>query len=218
MSKERRKTIVPRDEHFSKHAIGAYGYDAWVVAMVYTKGRGTFVDVGAHMGHFTYNALSRFKEVIAFEPIKLNFRCLEANVGLRLKNAKRKPSVRLFNAAVGDVEIHKANVVFSDPSNGKNSGAWEVEIKEDGPDQIDFLTIDMLDLKDCDLIKIDTQGWESRVIKGALKTIKRCKPCLIVEVVNHENINVGLMEEIAALGYRMMGLVQKNALFRHRNA
>lgn len=213
----KRETVYPGDEHFKRHAIGAYGFDSWSCAMTYLKRRRTFVDVGAHIGHFTYNALDRFKDIVAFEPRPLNFQCLERNVNARVAKLRKKPrSVRLFLAAVGDVQMHKPRAWFSDPSAGKNSGAWEISLEDNGGEELatDFLTIDSLQLKDCDLIKIDTQGWESRVLKGAAKTIEACKPVLIVELVNDSNINELLIKEVQAMGYNILAIVQKNGIFK----
>lgn len=175
------------------------------------------MDVGAHIGHFTYNALPVFKNIVAFEPRPLNFECLDRNVRARVEQIRKKPkSVRLFQAAVGDVQMHKPKAWFTDPSNGKNSGAWEIALEDNGGQEIptDFLTIDALQLNDCDLIKIDTQGWESRVLKGAEKTIEACKPVLIVELVNNDSENKPLLDQVIGMGYNILAIVQKNGIFR----
>ena len=213
----RRETVYPNDEHFKRHAIGCYGLDAWVCAMTYLKRKRTFVDVGAHIGHFTYNALDKFKDIVAFEPRPVNFECLQQNINKRVDKMRKKPrSVRLFLAAVGDVQMHKPRAWFTDPSNGKNSGAWEISLEDNGGQELatDFLTIDALQLKDCDLIKIDTQGWESRVLKGAQKTIEDCKPVLIVELVNNNAENEPLLHEVRGMGYNLLAIVQKNGIFK----
>ncbi len=46
-------------------------------------------------------------------------------------------------------------------------------------------TLDSFELKDVDFIKIDTEGYELYVVKGAEETIKRCKPTMIVEQKGH---------------------------------
>ena len=43
------------------------------------------------------------------------------------------------------------------------------------------LTIDSLKLENVGLIKIDTQGCELHVLRGAAKTIERCHPVIIFE-------------------------------------
>ena len=185
--------------------------------MTYLKRKRVFVDVGAHIGHFVFNALGVFKEVIAFEPVPANFQCLERNVAARQEKTHKKTSVRLFNAAVGKEQLHKPDVWYKDPSNGENSGAWELSLTDTGGALLktDVLTLDALDLRVCDLIKIDTQGWESEVIKGGVKTLEACRPILIVEMINERTFNDSLMEEIMALNYRMHAMVQKNGIFKY---
>ncbi len=41
--------------------------------------------------------------------------------------------------------------------------------------------LDDFDLEEVDFIKIDCEGYELWVLQGAVETLKRCKPCLIVE-------------------------------------
>lgn len=209
-----RWTHYPGDEHFSKFAIGTYGRDSLVCALEYCKHRRTFLDIGAHIGHFTWNALTRFKRVIAFEPVLLNVSCLKQNVDNKLAKMKRKPKVAVFHAAVGDVSINKADMWFNDPSNGNNSGAWELSLTNNGGRQakVDLVAIDSMRLDDLDLMKIDTQGWEERVLDGAKETIQRCKPVLILEVVNLQSFNRPLTEKAIAMGYHIRAMVQKNLI------
>ena len=46
------------------------------------------------------------------------------------------------------------------------------------------ITIDSLNLQRLDFLKIDVQGLEIEVVKGAMETIKRCKPIIVVEANN----------------------------------
>ena len=43
-------------------------------------------------------------------------------------------------------------------------------------------TVDSYEFDDVDLIKIDVEGHEKSVIEGALKTIKKTQPILLVEI------------------------------------
>jgi FkbM family methyltransferase len=211
-----RLTATPGDTHFGAFAIGAYGRDSWVVAMEYLKHARTFIDVGAHIGHFTYNALSRFRSVVAIEPVTANFGCLNDNVRRRVDALKHKPGVRLIQAVCGDECRGKADVWMVDPSGGKNSGAWEMRFTpHDGVPkvEIDVITVDELNLARVDLIKIDVQGGERAVIRGAAKTIARERPVLIVEVTANDNIDNELIEIVSSHGYQLKALVQKNGIF-----
>lgn len=43
------------------------------------------------------------------------------------------------------------------------------------------ITIDSLRIPNCDLILLDVEGYESFVITGAIQTIEKCRPTIIVE-------------------------------------
>ena len=214
----KRWTCYPGDEHFARYAIGAYGHDTWVCALEYLKYKRTFLDVGAHIGHFSWNALTEFDRVIAIEPVPRNFSCLKENVERRLKKMKYKPDVNLLRAMAGDRVLDQADVWFSDPSGGKNSGAWELSMDSgQAKMKVDVISVDSLGLTELDLMKIDTQGWESRVLDGAKETIARCKPVLIVEVVQNENINGSLIDQARAFGYGARAIIQKNMILVPEN-
>ena len=46
-----------------------------------------------------------------------------------------------------------------------------------------MVSIDSLNLKRVDLIKIDVEGMEMEVLQGAAETISRCKPVLLIETI-----------------------------------
>ncbi len=61
-----------------------------------------------------------------------------------------------------------------------NSGAWELSTVT-SQHSVDVITIDSLNLTQCDLIKIDTQGLEREVLEGARNTIAKFKPVIWIE-------------------------------------
>jgi hypothetical protein len=67
-------------------------------------------------------------------------------------------------------------------------------------EKVRMLTIDSLDLQHCDFMKIDVEGMELEVLKGARETIARFKPALYVEN-DREEKSAALIEYIRALEY-----------------
>jgi hypothetical protein len=59
--------------------------------------------------------------------------------------------------------------------------------------------IDDLGLDDCGLIYLDVEGYESKVIRGAVETIERCKPAIGVEV----KFDAGVVPLLLSMGYRI---------------
>jgi len=63
-----------------------------------------------------------------------------------------------------------------------NSGGTHVKVADDGvgPQTI-ACTLDSFDLPPVDFLKIDCEGYEYFILKGAERTVRRDRPCIIVE-------------------------------------
>lgn len=127
----------------------------------------TVVDVGGHIGTFTLMAAARVGErgkVFSFEPEKSNFASLTKNVELN-----HLSQATAFNNAVSDNSGH-VNFYLSEDSEGHSL------IKENGPvsavTSADVVTLDQLPLRRVDLLKIDAEGSELAVLRGAQKLLR----------------------------------------------
>ena len=155
-----------RDPNFAsskQHGEIAQLRTLWLASSCCPKHR-TAIDVGAHIGIWTKELSRLFKEVWAFEPCSENFECLKAN-------APRK--AQLVNVALGDCD-GKCDL---DLPEGGNSGMWRVA----GGDKIELHTLDSYTFDEVDLIKIDAEGYEGKVLKGALETIRLSRPVIVFE-------------------------------------
>jgi FkbM family methyltransferase len=127
------------------------------------------IDVGANVGHYTLRMADIVGEagrVVAFEPIPDTFKLLCANV--------RRPNVTLINAAAS---AGGAMARMSVPG----GNAYRAAIGA-GDIQVLCLSIDELHLPGrIALLKIDAEGHDAEVLKGAERTIARDRPTLIVE-------------------------------------
>jgi FkbM family methyltransferase len=124
------------------------------------------VDVGANIGAFSlYQAMVKHAEsVIAFEPSPFVFPRL-------VKNVKNNGSmnVRTVNAAVGDKQ---GTLSFSEGQMSANS-----RVCESGSLKVPCVTLDaeLSDVPSIDILKIDTEGYETNVLRGASETLKKTK-------------------------------------------
>lgn len=122
------------------------------------------VDVGANIGAFSlYHAMVKHAElVIAFEPSPQVFSRLAKNVEI---NGSK--NVRVVNAAVGD----KQGVLSF--SEGRKSINGRVD--EFGPLKVPCVTLDaeLFNIPSIDILKIDTEGYETHVLVGASETLKK---------------------------------------------
>ena len=164
------------DTHF-KEAIektGSYLPERLEAAITYCDRKKVAVDIGAHVGLYTRLLMEAFDEVYAFEPADDSYACLERNV------AAVSGSVHLHHVAVGREagvgELHADPL----PKRQGNSGARFVRQGYAGP--VSLVTLDQFNLSACDFLKIDVEGMELDVLKGAYGTIVRCQPVVMIEV------------------------------------
>jgi FkbM family methyltransferase len=132
------------------------------------------VDVGANEGVYTHAFARTGARVEAFEPQPS---CLEV-----LRSYERAHSnVRVHGHALGATAGWATLVVpHRDglPVPGHASLNGPQGLKHD----VEVRPLDELDLARADVIKIDVEGREMDVIRGASATIARCQPMLLVEI------------------------------------
>lgn len=150
---------------------------------------GTVLDIGANIGTHTIYYTKHADKVLAFEPNPIAYECLEHNLC--------NTSAKLQNVAVSD------HFGFIDiMPQGDNYGA----VYTVPGTRIPTITIDSLQLDQCNFMKIDVEGDELAVIMGAKETILRHKPVMCVEVNEHTLVRRGingnyLISVIQKLGY-----------------
>lgn len=133
------------------------------------------VDAGAHIGIFTEKAAEAGCAVFAFEPDPQNFSDL-------LKRVSHYPAVTCFQVALWS-QAKKVELYVRQEHNGGHSLRW-------GTDQSNGLEVSARKLDDyailrwpkIDFIKIDTEGSELEIIKGAEQVLLRDKPDLAIEM------------------------------------
>ncbi len=135
---------------------------------------GIAIDAGAHVGSWTVLMEGYFDMVHAFEPCEESFSMLIENIR-NIYNLEKLPSVIAYRMALMD-KCCKVRVHPPKPSR-KTLTARQVSYGGD----VEAVSIDSLDLTGCDLIKLDLEGAELLALQGALKTIRKYKPYLIIE-------------------------------------
>lgn len=159
---------LPDDEQ-DKVMIGGgakYQSQKLAAALKYCKQARTAVDIGAHCGLWTVQLGAYFHRVECFEPLPRHIECWH-------RNAAWKQSCHLHELALGEVSRSVDMEVIE-----KLSGRSHV-LERDGP--YAMRTLDSYGLTDVDLIKVDVEGYEYFVLKGARETLERNRPVMIVE-------------------------------------
>jgi FkbM family methyltransferase len=164
---------------------------------------GVFLDVGANIGILTLSAARHVAvgggAVIAFEPHPQNFLTLRHNVALN----------GLRHVDAHNVGLAEAPDVLTCQGRARG-GNWSLASRGDQSFEVRLIRLDdFLDdhpLPRLDVIKIDVEGAEVRVLRGAQRTITRFRPLMIFEVCpawlrRLHSSTAELLATVAELGY-----------------
>lgn len=141
------------------------------------------LDIGANIGTHTLQFARSVQPngfVYAFEPQRIAFEFLCANIILN-NYLNVFPMMAGVSDSLGEIIVPVLN-----PDSLSNSGSINIENNKNG-DPVRLLTIDSLRLNRCNLIKIDVEGMERKVLLGAIETINKFRPLLFVENNTPEN-------------------------------
>lgn len=145
----------------------------------YIDDNAVVADVGANIGNHTLYFTKKVgvKHVYSFEPIPSTFELLKKNISLNNIDSR----VTLINAAVGKSSSN-VKVDFTDPY---DAGATQVKYSnEDDTDVMPCLSLDEY-FKDKPALpthlKIDVEGFELEVLKGAADIINKNQPIIFLE-------------------------------------
>lgn len=146
------------------------------------------LDIGAWVGTWTMKINPFCGRVIAFEPDPLHYECLVQNV---------PEEVETHQLAVGN---DKKMISLSEDN-------FTQAKRVVGEGNILMVTIDSLNFTDVDLIKIDVEGYEMEVLKGADKTLENVK-YLMIELNNNSkkygSSNLEIEKYLRKKGFRVM--------------
>lgn len=142
----------------------------------------TIVDVGANVGSNSVEYATFCEKLISFEPTPETYKHLCAT--LALNASTNIADVTLENIGIADapgtlyIHCYSNNCGKNFVTSEKSNRSIAVEIR----------TLDSYELQDVDFIKIDVEGFEYKVIQGALNTIKRYRPIIQTEFIE-EHMN-----------------------------
>jgi FkbM family methyltransferase len=142
------------------------------------------VDIGSNIGY--YVLLENIKigkngKIWAIEPSPENFLTLKENI--KLQNVE---NIKAFNFAIGD-KNGEIEFLISKKSNWSKVKNKNDSLESD--DKIINVQLKTLDsfseennLEKVDLLRMDVEGYENKIILGAIKFLKQFKPIVMVEI------------------------------------
>lgn len=150
---------------------------------------GIFIDIGANIGQWSILMSRVYTFVAVFEPCKRAAAELENRIkDLHIKN------IIQYDVALGDKRVKKKFYEYERTEHStflKDNYYNERNFKalnDDAP-FVCIRTLDSFNFRNVAAIKIDTEGYEVEVIKGAKKTILKFKPKILIEIHDDKNIN-----------------------------
>jgi FkbM family methyltransferase len=159
--------------------VGLLEFNEMMFVLHFLRKEDLFIDVGANIGTYTILATKVIEaETIAFEPIKKTFDQLVLTVALNNINDK----VTLYNLAIGEITSKVSMTCNNDTTNCISP---IVDYNQENTEIVMLETLDnLINNREPAIIKIDVEGYEKEVLKGALKILKKESLCAIIIETN----------------------------------
>tara|TARA_Y100000992_G_scaffold296327_1_gene258392 strand:- start:298 stop:936 length:639 start_codon:yes stop_codon:yes gene_type:complete len=158
------------------------------------------LDIGAWVGTWTAKINPFCGRVVAFEPDPTHYQCLVKN-------------------CPDDVETHQLAVGNEEKMISLSEDDFTQAKRVVGNGTIPMVKIDSLGFDDVDLIKIDVEGFEMEVLKGAENTLNNVD-YLMIELNNNSkkygSSNLEIEKYLKKLGFEIMIKVWPDVVYRHR--
>ena len=207
------KTGNPCADYILEHGIYEYNLIKWCEQ--YLNPESTFVDIGAHMGTYTVLLGKKCREVHAFEAQKSTFDCL--SVSICINNGYNTCA---HNVALGSCDTEM--VLHHVSEDGGCSTVRPEVLNSAGlgiisSETVKVTTLDSFNIKNIDFMKIDVEGYELEVIKGASMTLMDNNfPPFIFEAWPHDwykDDRELLLSHVRALGYKVYPISGTNNMY-----
>lgn len=154
-----------------------YGEYSWLEVELFRKliaPDSLAIDVGANIGTHTVEMSRMAKFVLAWEPQRIAYQTLCAN--LQLNHCL---NVRTFYAALG-AKRGSIIVPMRDQHHINNFGGVQLAGVTEGEDT-ELMALDQMQFTSVGFIKVDIEGMEAEFLQGAEKTISEHRPILYME-------------------------------------
>lgn len=154
----------------------------WIRQKLDVKGK-TILDIGANFGFHTleFADLVENGQVSSFEPQKLVYYQLCGNVILNGYG-----NVTTYNVALSDysevTRLKMENLQYYSEETINIGNAHLNAFTDNGYNWVDVKPLDSYFFENVAVIKIDVQGYEPKVLDGAVETIRNNKPVIFIEV------------------------------------
>jgi len=160
-----------------------------------------FLDIGAHVGTYALSYATWVREIHCFEPQEDTYHRLCGGIAIRGSQGIHAHRIALGDGTQTEAELKVLTL------DGGLSSICELPTNQHPvrTERVPVRTLDSYEIADVCLMKIDVEGNELGVLRGATETLRRSGyPALLVEVWNDEWFRAertALTEFLAGLGY-----------------
>jgi len=163
----------------SGHRLG-YQAHKYRAALPFVRGRRIALDIGAHVGLWSWPMSFDFAQVHAFEPMTEHRKCW-------VENMRDRPNATMHPFALG-ATYATVNLLTRTPGSSGDTGvdpaaersSLRASVGAIG-EKAQLRRLDSFGILEVDFVKIDCEGYEFFVLQGGVETLQRCRPCVIVE-------------------------------------
>ena len=160
--------FINKQKHFEEQLLKVF--------MFYCLDGNNVIDVGANIGHhslFLSKCVGKNGKVYCFEPIKSIYERLLNNIELNSMD-----NINAYNYALGD-KVTEQTIFINDKDKGSSSlFSFNSTSKKE---IVKIQKLDLLNIENIKFIKIDVEGYEYEVLKGAENLINKYHPIIILE-------------------------------------
>jgi len=195
---------LPRDSHYASEVWLTNGHTdggCEEILLCSLNPKSDFLDIGAHLGYYSIWCAPRVRQVHAFEPDPRNHRWLGSN-------ALRAANVVVNHLAVSD---HSGTLDLCQDASSAQSHVLANVPAVRSPDciRVSCTTVDAYweaqGRKPVCGFKIDVEGHELSVLRGAVELMATCRPTGLIETCHGKRIELAAL--LASLNYKAIATV-----------
>ncbi|MGD0038760.1 MAG: FkbM family methyltransferase [Bacteroidota bacterium] len=172
----------------------------------------SLVDIGAAKGDFTSSFLEAFPgaQAVLFEPTGKSVVALQ-------ERFRENTRIQILSHAIGNAQGTATLYSYEQSENNSllNSLVQDAEVLQNSVkvETLDDCLAQSGMLSKVDMIKIDTQGTDLKVIQGARKTIERFHPLILAEAIfvplyDGQDSYYGILDFMRQLEYHLAGIFE----------